>query len=355
MLSQRVTQLVPYVAGEQPQDKRYIKLNTNENPYPPTPRIRQFLTELDPSRLRLYPDPLSAGLREAIGDYYGLSADQVFVGNGSDEVLSFIFYAFFDPERGPVLFPQYTYSFYPVYADFYQIPSRRIPNRPDLSIDMEAMIKAAPSACGLIFPNPNAPTGIALPRSEIRRLLKACPSDRAIVIDEAYIDFGGESACPILNEFPNLIIVNTYSKSLCLAGMRIGFVLAHPHAIEALFRVKDSFNSYPLDRLAQEIGRIAIQDRDYYQGIRQTIRQTRTQFAHSLAAQGWELCPSLANFVFARKPGIEGETIYREFKQAGILVRHFRTPGIQDYLRITIGLPEEMERLLETDRRLFPG
>ena len=352
MLSERIKKLKPYVPGEQPQDRRYIKLNTNENPYPPTPRIAAYLDAFEIERLRLYPDPVSAALREAISERYGVHRNQVFVGNGSDEVLSFAFYAFFDSARGPLLFPEFTYSFYPVYCDFYDIAYKKLPLKGDFSIDIEAYLKEEAS-CGIIFPNPNAPTGILLSLDEVMELLERYPEDRAVVIDEAYIDFGGESAVSLIDRFKNLLIARTYSKSMCLAGLRLGFAMGDERLIGALSCAKDSFNSYPTDLFAQQIGVIAMKDRDYYEEIARKIIRTREKISQTLADMGWDVLPSGANFVFAGKAGLTGQTIYQRLKEEGILVRYFHVDGIKNFVRITIGTDEQMAALADAIGRIF--
>lgn len=354
MLSRRLEALTPYVPGEQPQDRSYLKLNTNENPYPPSPRIEAFLRDYDPALLRLYPDPWSLSLRRKIARKYNLAEENVFVGNGSDEILSFVWYAFFDGLYGKLLFPEFTYSFFPVYCDFYEIPYRRIPLRPDFSVDVDVMIEnGGEPSCGIVIPNPNAPTGIALPRNRIQEMLTRYPQDRVVVIDEAYIDFGGESAVGLVSSFNNLLIVRTTSKSFSLAGLRLGYALGSPKLIRGLFTTKDSFNSYTVGRLTQAIGEIALEDEEWFAEKIAQIIETRTLFSTALEKQGWQVLPSRANFVFVRKPGVTGQRIYETLKDQGILVRYFNIEGIRDFVRITIGTKEDMNRLLEETKRLF--
>jgi len=354
MLSRRLEALTPYVPGEQPQDRSYLKLNTNETPYPPSPRIEALLRNYDPSLLRLYPDPWSLSLRRKIARKYNLAEENVFVGNGSDEILSFAWYAFFDGLYGKLLFPEFTYSFFPVYCDFYEIPYRRIPLRPDFSVDIDAMIenRGEPS-CGIVIPNPNAPTGIALPRNKIKEILTRYPQNRVVVIDEAYIDFGGQSAVDLISSFNNLLIVRTTSKSFSLAGLRLGYALGSPELIRGLFTTKDSFNSYTVGRLTQAVGEIALEDEEWFTEKIAQIIETRTFFSAEMEAQGWNVLPSEANFVFVRKPGVTGQIIYETLKDQGILVRYFNIEGIRDFVRITIGTHEDMNRLLEETKRLF--
>ena len=351
MLAARMNKLTPYVPGEQPKDRRYLKLNTNENPYPPSPRIKAFLEEFDAANLRLYSDPLAGDLRKRIAERYEVSENRVFVSNGSDEALSFCFYAFFDSGRRPLLFPEFTYSFYPVYCDFYQIDYERVPLDESFGVDLEAFLERP--SCGLIFANPNAPTGHSLPLDRIQNLLERYPEDRVVILDEAYVDFGGESALGLVRDFPNLVVVRTFSKSMSLAGLRLGFVIAQEPLIKALFTVKDSFNSYPTDLLSQKIGEIAVADTSYYKRITRKIVETRDRFSSGAEALGWQVLPSKANFVFASLPGTPGEAVYRRLKERGILVRYFDTEGIREFVRITIGRPEEMDRLLKEMKAAF--
>ncbi len=341
MISERLRRLTPYTAGEQPRGNGFIKLNTNENPYPPAPAVSAALESFDPGRLRLYPDPACTELREAVAESLGLSPENVFAGNGSDEVLSFAFYAFFDGARGPLLMPQFTYSFYPVYCDFYGIPYRRLPLRPDFSLDLSAYLESG-EACGIAFANPNAPTGVAASRSEIERLLARAPADRVILVDEAYVDYGGESVVPLIREHENLLVVYTFSKSKALAGMRLGFAYGSRALVDALFAVKDSFNSYPIDTLAQAVGAAAARAGDYYAEVTRRVVATRRAFSDALLERGATVLPSSANFVFASFPGLSGRTVYGRLKERGILVRHFEIPGISDFVRISMGTEEQM-------------
>lgn len=347
MYSKQFLRLEPYTPGEQPQDRSYIKLNTNETPYPPCPEIKDFLTTLSIDELRLYPDPNSEELRGAIGKAENLPVSNIFVSNGSDEALSFCFFTFFDGTRGPVLFPEHTYSFYPVYCRYYNLPSLRLPLAPDFSIDFEVMLREIAGTCGVIFPNPNAPTGRYEEPEDIERVLEEAGKDRAVIIDEAYINFGGTSAASLLSGHPNLIVMKTLSKGYGLAGARVGYTLASEEITSALFAVKDSFNSYPVDRLSQKIGAIALGNPDYYRGIQRKIIETREKTKTALEEMGWDVVPSKANFIFARKKGIDGKVLYGTLKTRGILVRHFQQAGIDDYIRITIGTAEEMEEFLE--------
>ncbi len=336
-----VQQLDPYVPGEQPKDQCYVKLNTNECPYPPSPRVLAAIQAELTDTLRLYPDPNADLFKEAIAEYYALERQQVFVGNGSDEVLAHIFHALFKPDQ-PLLFPDISYSFYPVYANLYQLAVKQIPLADDFSLDLSAYLQANG---GIIFPNPNAPTGSALGLTAIEALLQA-NQQSVVVIDEAYVDFGAETAIPLVKRYPNLLVVQTLSKSRSLAGLRAGFAVGHPDLIEALERVKNSFNSYPLDRLAIVGATAAMQDQAYFAQLCQSIIKTRTTTITSLQELGFQVLPSAANFVFTRPPAGNAETLYLALKEQGVLVRHFKKPRIQEYLRITIGTDEEMQILL---------
>lgn len=382
MLSQRMKNLHPYVPGEQPKDRDYIKLNANENPYPPSPLVQKAVARAvrtQRTRLGLYPDPDSLALREAVAELlnrtggvlcrtqceggakngsgafctpetadhipFAVTSDMIYCGNGSDEVLSFVFYAFFDSDR-PLVLPAHTYSFYPVYAGFYQIPLDAVPLRDDWSLDRERMLSdAAATDSGIIFANPNAPTGLTLRRAEVREMLRRAPRHRVFVVDEAYADFGGESCIPLLAEFPNLVVVRTFSKSLCGAGMRLGYLVASPDLVNAVTTVKNSLNHFPVDFLAQQAGIAACADAGYYARCAKRIVHERDTFIDFLRSKGWFVLPSATNFVFARKDGTDGESLYRRIKDGGILVRHFATSGIADFLRITVGTPAQMQAL----------
>ncbi|MBW1998009.1 MAG: histidinol-phosphate transaminase [Deltaproteobacteria bacterium] len=353
MFSQRLKRLTPYVPGEQPQDGQYLKLNTNENPYPPSPKIADLLRGFDIERLRLYSDPECGRLRDKIADKYGLTREQVFVSNGSDEALSFCFYAFFDSLYGKLLFPEFTYSFYPVYCDFYGILYERVPLDRKFRVDLDAFLEKGDESCGVIFANPNAPTGTYLPVERIARFMENYSKDKVVVIDEAYIDFGGESAVKLMDRFQNLVVVKTFSKGRSLAGLRLGYALAGEQLIKALFAVKDSFNSYPADTLSQLIGEIAIEDEEYYRGTIEKVVEAREYFSSELRRLGWRVLPSKANFVFSSKDGVGGKEIYLRLKGSGILVRYFDIEGIKEFVRITIGTREQMEKFLVKALRLF--
>lgn len=348
--SDHVAGLAPYVPGEQPKVANLLKLNTNENPYGPSPLAVKAMQENVGDALRLYPDPESAALRDALAQGWGVSPQQVFIGNGSDEVLAHVFHGLFLRAGRPVLMPDITYSFYRTYCRLYDVPHCLIPLADDFSIvidDYLADLGAEPAA--IIFANPNAPTGISLPLSEIERLAQARP-DTVIVVDEAYVEFGAESAVELLARHANILVVHTFSKSRSLAGLRVGYALGSPELIEGLVRIKDSFNSYPLDKLAQVGALAAFQDKAYFEQTRQAIMQAREQLAQGLVELGFEVLPSLANFVFARHPAHRGADLAQALRQQHILVRRFALPRIEDFLRITVGTPEECQRLLDSLR-----
>ncbi|MCG7932283.1 MAG: histidinol-phosphate transaminase [Candidatus Thiodiazotropha lotti] len=337
-----IDKLSPYVPGEQPKLARLVKLNTNENPYAPSPKVIEAIREEAGENLRRYPQADSAELREVVAEYYGLQADQVFVGNGSDEVLAHTFFALFQQPK-PLLFPDISYSFYPVYCGIYNIDYRTIPLREDFSIGLEDYPL---ENGGIIFPNPNAPTGRLLALSDIEQLLKR-NRDSAVVVDEAYIDFGGESAASLIDRYPNLLVVQTLSKSRSLAGLRIGLAMGDVGLIQGLIRVKDSFNSYPMDRIGAKAAIASFKDEDYFQQIRQQIISSRDTLTEALTKLGFQVLPSAANFVFASHPRHQAETISAKLRQQGVIVRHFKQSRIKAFLRITVGTAEENQRLLE--------
>jgi histidinol-phosphate aminotransferase len=350
--SQVVNDLTPYVPGEQPKIANLVKLNTNENPYPPSPRVlaaMQAEQGSDGARLRLYPDPNADLLKQAVARRYAVTPAQVFVGNGSDEVLAHAFMALLKHEQ-PILFPDITYSFYPVYCGLYGIDHRTIPLSDNFTID-PAKYCGQPNG-GIIFPNPNAPTGCLLALDAIEQILRGNP-DSVVVVDEAYVDFGGESAIPLTARYDNLLVIHTLSKSRSLAGLRVGYAVGHPALIEALERVKNSFNSYPLDRLAVVGAVAAIEDEAYFQQTCAAVIATREQLTRELREQGFEVLPSAANFVFARHPQRDASELAGKLREHGIIVRHFRLPRIDQFLRITVGTPEECATLTGTLARLL--
>lgn len=339
--SSRIAGLQPYVAGEQASSPGLVKLNTNECPYAPSPRVLRAIQEETTEDLRLYPDPDSRQLKRAVATHFALEDDQIFVGNGSDEVLAHVFHALLSHER-PTLFPDVTYSFYRVYCHLYGIPYRAVPVAESFEINLDDY--AQPSG-GVIFANPNAPTGLAIGVDHIERFLKR-HNESVLVVDEAYVDFGAESAIQLIDRYPQLLVVQTFSKSRSLAGMRIGFALGHRDLIEALGRVKNSFNSYPLSRLASAAGVAAIEDDEYFEHVTQRIVASRTTLLSALEALGFRVIPSLANFIFASHPHHDAGSLTRRLKEQGILVRHFELPRIDRFLRITVGTAEQCERLL---------
>lgn len=341
--SEVVRTLTPYVPGEQPKVDGLVKLNTNECPYPPSPRVVQAITEQAGDGLRLYPDPQASALKAAIARHHGLIPEQVFVGNGSDEVLAHSFVALLHHEA-PLLYPDISYSFYPVYARLFGVAAREIPLDEAFAVRIDDYLQAGPNG-GIIFPNPNAPTGIALPRAEIERLLRG-NGDSVVVIDEAYVDFGAETAVTLINAFPQLLVVRTLSKSHALAGLRVGYALGHPDLIEALVRVKDSFNSYPLDRLAIAGGVAAMDDEIWFEETRRQLIATRTRMRAGLQARGFEVLPTSANFVFTRLAGHSAVELASGLRRHRVLVRHFRQPErTAQFLRISVGTETETDAL----------
>jgi histidinol-phosphate aminotransferase len=333
--------LSPYVPGEQPRISDLVKLNTNESPFGPSPRVIEAVRGEATDALRLYPDPTAAVLRGALAAYHGVRPEQVFVGNGSDEVLAHAFAALLKHDA-PLLFPDITYSFYPVYCRLFDIAHEAVPLDPAMRIRIADYRRPAGA---LILANPNAPTGVALSRAEIATLLQQHP-DVPVVIDEAYVDFGAETAIPLVASHQNLLVVQTMSKSRALAGLRVGYAIGHPDLIEALTRVKDSFNSYPLDRVAQAGAIASLQDEAYFQHSRISVIDGRERLTRALIALGFEVLPSSANFVFARHPAHQGGALASALRQRAVIVRHFAAPRIEDYLRITVGSDGQIERLV---------
>lgn len=336
-----VRELKPYVPGEQPRIPDLVKLNTNENPYGPSPRALTAIAAEASDDLRLYPDPEATRLREALARHHGVRPEQVFVGNGSDEVLAHAFAALLK-HSGPLLFPDITYSFYPVYCRLFGIGFETVP------LDETFAVRTADyerQAGAIILPNPNAPTGVALSLDEIATLLAAQP-DIPVVIDEAYVDFGAETAIPLVADHPNLLVVQTMSKSRALAGLRVGYAIGDAALIEALVRVKDSFNSYPLARTSQAGAIASVEDDVYFQDRRAAVIASRERLGAALTRLGFEVLPSSANFVFARHPDHEGAALAKALRDRAVLVRHFAAPRIADHLRITVGTDPQVDRLL---------
>ena len=367
--------LHPYVPGEQPKDRVYIKLNANENPYAPSPAVQKAVlnfVQQHPEKMGLYPDPDATQLHKAIAKMlnetggvlcrakvqgnkvspaeedkipFDVTENMIYTGNGSDEVLSFVFYAFFDSSKKFVM-PEFTYSFYPVYAGFYNIPMDNVPLKSDWSLDTDEMLKRAENnKGGIIFANPNAPTGLGLTRDEVRQMLKKASPDEIFIVDEAYVDFGGESCIPLLKEFNNLVIVRAFSKSLCGAGQRLGYIVASEELVNIVTTVKNSVNHFPIDAVSQVSGVAACEDIGYYVECSKKVAEERDDFYNFLKSQGFYVLESKTNFLFAKKDGMAGNDIYKKIKEKGILIRHFNTPGIEDFVRITIGTHQQMEEL----------
>lgn len=338
--------LSPYVPGEQPKLQNLVKLNTNEHPYGPSPRVLEAIRAACDDTLKLYPDPSSDRLRQTVATAVGVAPASVFVGNGSDEVLAHAFLALLKHER-PLRFPDITYSFYPVYCGLYDIDYQTLPLTDDFRIDVEDYLPGRHGQAGaIIFPNPNAPTGRALTLAEIERVLAGNP-DCVVVVDEAYVDFGAESAIPLTARYDNLLVIQTLSKSRSLAGLRVGFAVGSPALIDGLERVKNSFNSYPVDRLASAGAVAALEDVAYFEQTRQAVIQTRGRMTAGLEALGFEVLPSSANFVFARHPSRDAAALAAGLRERSIIVRHFRLPRIDQFLRITVGTDAQCELLLK--------
>lgn len=338
--------LSPYVPGEQPKLQNLVKLNTNEHPYGPSPKVLEAIRAACDDTLKLYPDPSSDRLRQAVATAVGVAPASVFVGNGSDEVLAHAFLALLKHER-PLRFPDITYSFYPVYCGLYGIDCETLPLTDDFRIDVEDYLPGRHGQAGaIIFPNPNAPTGRALTLAEIERVLAGNP-DCVVVVDEAYVDFGAESAIALTARYDNLLVIQTLSKSRSLAGLRVGFAVGSPALIDGLERVKNSFNSYPVDRLASAGAVAALEDVEYFERTRQAVIQTRVRMTAGLEALGFEVLPSSANFVFARHASRDAAALAAGLRERSIIVRHFRLPRIDQFLRITVGTDEQCELLLK--------
>lgn len=348
MLSPLVRELSPYVPGEQVSGGGWIKLNTNENPYPPSPKVNVTLKNFDATSLKLYPDPCSIALREKVAGYHGVGVDNVFVGNGSDEVLAHAFQAFFC-HAAPLLFPDITYSFYTVYCRLFNISYKQLPLSDSFAIDEKDYLESV-DAAGVIFPNPNAPTGRLLNLDAIAKIADS-HSKRVVLVDEAYIDFAGKdsvtpSAIQLIDQYPNIVVTRTLSKSRSLAGLRLGYAIANEQLIDGLVRVKDSFNSYPIDSLASELAIASFDDEDYLREKVQQIAASRQWLVKALQSLDFNVLPSQANFLFVEHSKISAESIFAQLKAQKILVRYFNKPRISNYLRITIGTQAECESLV---------
>ena len=346
-----VHRLTPYVPGEQPKLANLVKLNTNENPYGPSSQVIRALQGEAADSLRLYPDPNSDKLKAKIAEYFDLKPNQVFIGNGSDEVLAHAFQAFFKHDR-PLLFPDISYSFYPVYCGLYGIEFETVALNNRFEIDVKDYDR--PNG-GIIFPNPNAPTGVPLPLIEIEKLLKI-NTESVIIIDEAYVDFGTESAVKLINTYPNLIVTHSLSKSRSLAGLRVGYALGHKDLIEALIRVKDSFNSYPIDRFAEAGAIASFNDEAYFKETSQKVIATRAALIKDLQVLGFEVLPSGANFIFAKHKSRDGAELAQKLREKSIIIRHFKKPArIAPYLRITIGTNAQSKQLIDVLNHIING
>lgn len=337
---QNIRRVEPYTPGEQPAGKNLVKLNTNENPYPPSPLVEQALKEMDPADFRKYPDPTSGILIDALSHFYQVEPDRIFAGVGSDDVLGMAFLTFFNSEL-PILFPAVTYSFYPVWADLYRIPWDTVPLDENMAFSPEGFKR---KNGGVIFPNPNAPTGLCLPLDQVEEIV-ASNQESVVIVDEAYIDFGGESAVKLTEKYENLLVVQTFSKSRAMAGMRIGFAIGNPELIRALNDVKYSYNSYTMSLAAQKLGAAAVKDREYFEKTTKKIVETRERAKKRLADLGFSFPDSKTNFIFAQHEYAKAEPLFQELKKAGIYVRYFKTPGLDNRLRISIGTDQEMETL----------
>lgn len=337
-----VNELTPYVPGEQPKLTKLVKLNTNENPYGPSPKALSAMQEQINNDLRLYPDPNCDALKQAIARFYAIEDNQVFVGNGSDEVLAHAFCAFFQHDK-PLLFPDISYSFYPVYCGLYGIEPKTIALDEEFKINLEEYQQ--PNS-GIIFPNPNAPTGRLLALDAIEELLQR-NTETVVLVDEAYIDFGGQTAITLVDKYPNLLVVQTLSKSRSLAGVRVGLAVGQPQLIEALERVKNSFNSYPLDKVALAGATAAFDDVDYFNNCCDQVMTDRDWVTQQLQQLGFEVLPSAANFVFARHPKQDAADIAEQLREQGIIVRHFKLPRIEQFLRISIGTEQQNQELID--------
>ncbi len=343
---EHIRRVTPYVAGEQPKSGKVIKLNTNECPYSPAPGVQDLLREFDPDSLRLYPDPAAEDLTRALAEYYHVALEQVFAGVGSDDVISMIYLTFFNSGK-PILFPDVTYSFYDVWANLYKVPFRQIPLKEDWHLDVEGFVSVPDEEIGgIIFPNPNAPTGLPESTDVVERILQAHPGV-PVIVDEAYIDFGAESALPLLKKYDNLLVVQTFSKSRSMAGLRIGYCIASKELIAALNDVKYSVNSYTLNRFSQVLGVEAVRDQAYFKETTGKIIKTRERVKEELRKLGFTFPDSAANFLFASHESVPASEIFQYLRQRQIYVRYWNKPRISNSLRITIGTDAQMDQLIQ--------
>ncbi len=348
--SRLVHDLVPYVPGEQPKIANLVKLNTNENPYGPSPKALAAMQAVLGDALRLYPDPNADLLKEAIARYYQIDKAMVFVGNSSDEVLAHVFHGLLKHDK-PILFPDITYSFYPVYCGLYEVPFQPVALTDTFDINLDDYVR--PNG-GVIFPNPNAPTGVLTSLQSVEIFLQK-NSDSVVVIDEAYIDFGGETAVALTMRYPHLLVVQTLSKSRSLAGLRVGLAVGHPDLIEALERIKNSFNSYPLGRMAIAGAAAAFDDVAYFKQTTQAVINSREQLCIEMSALGFDILPSAANFIFVCHPQYDGAGLTQSLRERSVIVRHFKLPRIEQYLRITVGTPEQNQALVAALQVILAG
>lgn len=346
--SKKTKEIEPYVCGEQPKDRKYIKLNTNENPYPPSPRVIDAIKNAANGDLRLYPDPDCNILRETIAEYYNLNKNQVFLGNGSDEVLAFSFQAFFNPNE-PIIFPEISYSFYPVYAELYNLNYVLAKLNGDFSIPVEEFMR---ENAGIVIPNPNAPTAKQMSVEDIKRILDY-NSERVVIIDEAYIDFGGDSVVGLIKDYKNLLVIQTLSKSRSLAGIRVGFALGSEELIDGLNRIKNSFNSYTIDRVASAAAVESIKDEEYFKECVQRIIATRENTTAKLEELGFKVIPSKANFIFVTHPQYSAFELFSKLREKSVIVRYFNKDRIDNYLRISIGSQEEMDIFIDRIKEII--
>ncbi len=347
-MNPKYASLEAYTPGEQPRDQQYIKLNTNESPFPPAPEVVEIITRQAVEELRLYSDPTAQVLRQKLGKLYGVSPEEVFVSNGSDDILNFAFMAF---GADGVVFPNITYGFYPVFARLHGISYEEMPLKEDFTLDYRDYCDAGKM---VVFANPNAPTGLTIALEQVEEILKTNPG-HVVLVDEAYVDFGGESALPLVEQYPNLLVVRTFSKSRCLAGGRLGYAFGAPELIADLQKLQYSTNPYAINRLTMALGEATVDREDYYREKCREIIRVRELTARRLEGMGFQVLPSAANFLFARHPKVDGETLYLELKRRGILVRHFSKPSIRDFNRITIGTQAQMERLCQAICQIIGG
>lgn len=346
-LKEKYQKLDAYVPGEQPRDMEYIKLNTNESPFPPAPNVVSLLQQEDVEKLRLYSDPTCKVLKEKLAGLYCLKPENIFVSNGSDDILNFAFMAF--SCGNSAVFPDISYGFYSVFAELHGIDYKKIPLKEDFSLDYSDYLNASSL---VVIANPNAPTGMTISVSQIEEILKANP-DNVVVIDEAYVDFGGESCCPLIDRYENLLVVRTFSKSRCLAGGRVGYALGSAGLIQDLEKIKYSTNPYSINRLTLSLGEATVDAEDYYRKMCARIMENRQWTTEQLESLGFTVLPSCANFLFAKAPSMDGEALYRQLKARGVLVRHFTSQRIRDYIRITIGTLKQMEAFIETVKKIL--